>query len=842
MNGTFISDDGGDGSDGGNGGAGGNGGGSVDGSAGSGGPGGDGGGGGNGGNAFVAGTGGDGGDGGIGGIGGNGGQTSGSGVDGDGGFGGMGGNGGNGGLGATTGADGVSGPGGVDGSAGAAGGGGVGATASVGSDGGDGGFGGDAGTPGIGGLGGVGGMAGTGGAGGSGGAGGLAGAAGTVGGDGGAGLLSSAGTLRLLNQADGVIEGGDGHAGAGTPGAGGAGILLTGGTGEINNVGAIRGGAAGGDGAADGAGIAMTGGSATIANSGTIEGSVYAIHVSGSADLSAIEIQGDDTARFLGTVLAQEAAMTIASGARYTLRSDDDFRVGSFTNQGTARFDSAGGVTPQVDLTHVTSNTFSNAGVLEVAPGTTGRIMGDFENTGTFRPSLTDSSYGKLVVDGDASLDGILFVDVKNGGVDELLTSSNTYDGTASDLITASAVSGAFATVSDNSALYRFTPVYTADSVDLTIEQDSTILEVVTDAGNSPATGAAGVLDTLMGTTTADPALNTLLASVGTLTEAELNAVVNETLHLLTAGGGQALGNSLTATHRVVQARIQANRGLSSGEDFLGDRTLWLKPFGSWADQDDRNAVTGYSADSYGFALGMDLPAMETARLGAALVYGNTDIESNNRLNTADVDTYQLVGYGDYTLDSATQLSVQVDFGRSNTQGNRFFTSLPGAVAKSDYDSDSFHLGGGLDRTYRLSEPTTLMATVSGDYTRVKNDGYTETGDGVLLDVDAATTEAFVLAVKGSLDHELDERITLRANLGAGYDLINDQASITSSFVGGGAAFVTNGIDPSPWITTAGLGLAYRMSDAAEVSAQYDAEHRSDFLNQTASLKLRWSF
>jgi hypothetical protein len=78
--------------------------------------------------------------------------------------------------------------------------------------------------------------------------------------------------------------------------------------------------------------------------------------------------------------------------------------------------------------------------------------------------------------------------------------------------------------------------------------------------------------------------------------------------------------------------------------------------------------------------------------------------------------------------------------------------------------------------------------------------------------------------------------------LGVGYDVLNEKNSLTTSFVGGGATFTTKGLDPSPWIARGGLGLAVNATETVEISARYDVESRSDFINQTASAKVRWAF
>ncbi len=80
------------------------------------------------------------------------------------------------------------------------------------------------------------------------------------------------------------------------------------------------------------------------------------------------------------------------------------------------------------------------------------------------------------------------------------------------------------------------------------------------------------------------------------------------------------------------------------------------------------------------------------------------------------------------------------------------------------------------------------------------------------------------------------------ANAGLGYDVLDGKNSMTASYVGGGTAFRTQGMDVSPWLGRAGVGLTVNASERTEISARYDLEGRSDFLDQMASVKVRWAF
>jgi len=320
----------------------------------------------------------------------------------------------------------------------------------------------------------------------------------------------------------------------------------------------------------------------------------------------------------------------------------------------------------------------------------------------------------------------------------------------------------------------------------------------------------------------------------------------SQTLPLLTGGTIVAAQAAISGINRIVQARLDTSRGMSSGNEFAGDKNFWMKPFGSRADQDNRNGVSGYKAETTGLAAGFDGSPSKELRLGGAIAYAHTNIDGNSvgaGNQSATVDLYQLIAYGRYSLDERTEIDFQADIGKNTNQGKRViaFTS---AIASSDYTSHSAHLGAGIARSYPLSSKTTLTPSVRADYIKIKESAYAENGAGLLnLNVNSRSAEAIVVGVDGKLTHRLNGRTTLHADLGIGYDTINKRVSITSSFAGApGSTFVTQGIAPSPWIATAGLGVVYKTINGLDIVGRYDAEHRTGFLNQTVSARLRWAF
>jgi len=340
----------------------------------------------------------------------------------------------------------------------------------------------------------------------------------------------------------------------------------------------------------------------------------------------------------------------------------------------------------------------------------------------------------------------------------------------------------------------------------------------------------------------------TVINALGQLpTSKDVSDAVKQTLPLLTGATAHAAINAIGVTSRVVQARQDANLGLSSGDDFITNRQAWLKPFGSWARQDDRDGVAGFDADTGGLIIGADGVVSDRSRLGVAFAYARThlDGDNDNAPQSAEIDSYQAIVYGSYSFEQRTDLNYQIDYGRNQNNGTRTidFGGLY-RKASSDFRGDTLHAGVGVGRSFELTSAAILTPSVRVDYTTLKNHGYTESGAGALnLNIDSDRTEQLLLDADVKLNYKIADGWTALANLGAAYDTMNERSALTSSYVGGGAAFTTKGIDPSPWILHAGVGIAMNQGDAVEVTGRYDVEQRdSGFLEQTVSVKLRVPF
>lgn len=371
------------------------------------------------------------------------------------------------------------------------------------------------------------------------------------------------------------------------------------------------------------------------------------------------------------------------------------------------------------------------------------------------------------------------------------------------------------------------------------------VIDSVSNSRVASAANAEGNQSGLLAARIIDAHPNLLALFAPLTTNAQLSNGVSATQPLLTGASLSVARHTQDSINSVVNARMDFVNGRSSGESFYGDRHFWIKPFASRADQDDQNGVAGYKADTFGFATGFDGTLSPSLRVGAAFAYAASYVDGNSSVakNTADIQSYQLIGYGSWSLDERTEVKFQAGLGQNTNQGKRQI-AFAGTTASSNYDSQTLHLGASVGRAYALSERTQFTPSVSADYTAIRDEGYQEKGAGLLnLKVNGRSAEALVIGVDGKISHQLTEGTTLTVNGGIGYDTMNKRDSLTSAFAGASnATFVTYGNRPNAVLYRGGVGAVMKLKEGFELTARYDLEHREGFLNQTASANLRWLF
>lgn len=623
--------------------------------------------------------------------------------------------------------------------------------------------------------------------------------------------------------------------------------------------------------APQGTGVALTGNSTstTLNNAGVIDGGVAGIFMADTAGASSILNTGFIVGGGSGNavVLADQSTVNQFDNKGVIGALEGDAIQVSTTSTIVSGINNEGIIVGRVNAP---GSNLSNSGILELLSNQQPSTVNNYlqSSTGTLALQADNtSSYGQLRVGGNASLEGRTFVITRgstgfaNG--DELV-----------DVVTASNITGTPSAVLDDSLRFQFVQEQTATSYSLRIvdTQLTTVTNAVTTTSNNPSLAEVGtVLDTVIinnnnnnnnnnnSSSPQTPNCNGALASTvcaitSSFNASQINKNVVQLAPLMDGSMPYIEMNNLRAFGNIVGSRQESVHGQGYTSEFNPEKYLWIRPIGRWDNQSSRGDYAGYNADTRGIAIGADGMVYDRTRLGLALGMSRTDVNDNSSdiRHDARVDSWNMLVYGGFDFTPDTAMTWQTGFGRNNTTGNRYLnienpadgsTAYRG-TAHSDYDSDTFQAGVGLQSTFHPQDDIILRPELRTDYYRVKDKGYKESGaDDVGLKVDDNTTEALVVSSKLKAGIKLSEIVDVHGYVGVGYDTMNNRSETTAAFIGSAdTPFTYDGMSESPWIAMAGVGVTAKFNDVLDGTVQYDADQRTKFTSQSVSLKLRYAF
>ena len=258
-----------------------------------------------------------------------------------------------------------------------------------------------------------------------------------------------------------------------------------------------------------------------------------------------------------------------------------------------------------------------------------------------------------------------------------------------------------------------------------------------------------------------------------------------------------------------------SNQGRSGGDD-AADISLWAKALYT---STDLRGATKMDSDGYGFIIGADGGASGDLYLGAALGY--THNKGDTDLSHFKSETYLGYLYGRYALTRKTGLTGTIGYG---------FTQFDLDAATGKFNAHTINAQATAD--YAL--PAHLTAEIAARYTFSAMDAYT-TGTTKVAAQDTHT--GTVLA--GLRYRRNVGGFVVKANAGALYDVYSDAADyrLTQS----GAASYARGERLHRFGGEVGAGIGCE-GEAFGVEADYNAQVRKDYNDQTVSVKLVYRF
>lgn len=396
-------------------------------------------------------------------------------------------------------------------------------------------------------------------------------------------------------------------------------------------------------------------------------------------------------------------------------------------------------------------------------------------------------------------------------------------------------INNGLSVVTRNSALLQVDDYWTENN---RLYATVTTLDSYEFAGNTPNGQRAGsaILPMLSGLASHfgnDPVLDALAGD-----SEQVRRTVEELVPQVNGGVLHAANNLHHQAALNAGQRTQGLRGASAGDTFA-ESGLWLKVLESDADQDERDNVEGFNADTSGLAIGVDGKLNDQLTLGLAYSYQNTDISSDSG-NQTDIDGHAISLYSGYE-QGAWFVDSSLTLGLNHNDSERH---IAGTTAKADYDSKLLGLNVLAGYGLQLDNGLLLEPRAAARYGRIDIDGFREKGSVAALQVSSQRFEIAELGAglrlagstalgNGTLEPE--------ARVMAYHDFAADRIDTTANFVFGGSSFAATGASPARTRYEAGVGVDYKL-DALTLGLSYDYTSKEDFNADTFQAKVRYDF
>lgn len=552
----------------------------------------------------------------------------------------------------------------------------------------------------------------------------------------------------------------------------------------------------------------------------------------------------------------------LAAGQTYTGSVDT-----AAANTGTFVFDGAGTVTTTFGAGHnLKTLTLSGAGVTDNVTGAlvaaqTTNLGTNTLHTGstytlgasqTVNTSVTDDThYGNITAGGAATVSASSTVNLTIASAFTQATAVGTHYDLA--LVDGTGGVGVGAVTFGGSGLWSFAQQGTAGArEDLTVRITRLALSSV---ANTPDNATVATALQTIGTT-GDTPLDNLNTAINTATTSTaVNTLLAQsapTVDSASQQGSMEIGAQVqTVTEEHVAALRNGESGVAAGVANNGT-SMWLQGFGQHAKQDLHSSVAGYSADTFGGAVGVDSSNLiSNGIVGVAFSYGNVNADSDNANTTkTSVDSYGLNLYGSTNLDQTTFLNGQVGYAYNDIGTTRHNVGGAGVQADGSTHANQYSAKVTLGRDYAVDYGTVLTPTVFADYAHLDTAGYTETGSGANLVVGDTNTSALNLGVglkaAWKLKNADGSLLKPSVNVGYAYDTVGDRLSTSASFAGAAAAtnpsFTTEGADVERSQFNAGAGLVYSTTDNWDLSANYNYTYKQDYDAHSGVLRVTSHF
>ena len=370
-------------------------------------------------------------------------------------------------------------------------------------------------------------------------------------------------------------------------------------------------------------------------------------------------------------------------------------------------------------------------------------------------------------------------------------------------------------------------------------------------AGQNFLGSLQGLLDQLPYFTNIEQ-LNDALAALAPIVD---NSFTQETFAAQQLGYGAVSDRLRHVRQRKMIPGMKApfESGFASGDDWDDNgHGQWFKLYGQYSDQNERNRVAGYNAETWGLAVGSDVSLNDLNLIGVSANLSHTYIGHDVSESTTSLYSLQGAVYGEQDFCEWFYFNwvTSVAYNKYTTERNFLFGLLPFSP-KADFNGWQFGAKGEFGYEY-LYEGFHIIPNTSLYYSYLALSGYNESGAGTASQSVDAQHYSMLKGGAGvrtgyTCPYDMGDRRSLifqpELRFNMFYDFVNDNMNTTSQFTGGGPSFITRGATPAATSYNVGASMSV-FSDFSNyiITMSYDYETKHDYTANAGFLRMRYEW
>jgi len=454
-------------------------------------------------------------------------------------------------------------------------------------------------------------------------------------------------------------------------------------------------------------------------------------------------------------------------------------------------------------------------------------IGGNLTNTGTIQigmltdGNISNTQYSKLSVKGTATFNvgSVLDVNVLSASTNSKLLIGETLTNvvSADTNLTVNSLS-----VTDNSILLDFNYTKVGNNIDLGIVKGLSVLKATTQNGsNSNILSTAKALDNIINNGIPD-SMDDFYTKLNTLsTDQAVAKAVDSTLSYAAVSNIDASNAIVDNVFGIVEN--QGFGGLNSGDKLFSEKRVWIKPFGNFGKQEDRDNIHGFDFNSQGVGIGAQGAYSNNAYAGIGLFYNRANVNVNGADQSSDLNIYTALIYGQTPIaHGKVKLRYKASASWQDTNSNRYI-ALTNETAKASYTSNLYALDVKALKDFQMNNKLLLEPIIGATYKYIHTPSYKESGSSTNLSVNSSNTKRLTTYLGTKAYYQLNETSTLNAKISLGYDVTHDDISTISAYSAApNDKFTTNGIDNGRWSYLASIGYKKQITNQDDINFRYE--------------------